>query len=88
MEYPVFVSSHLLTEIELMCDRIAIIQNGQLIDIREMNQKEEAHYYIEAQPVEQTRELLVEQGLTLEIADLDLSSKWSKTKFLQSFKPW
>ena len=61
----VFVSSHLLTEIELMCDRIAIIQNGQLIDIREMNQKEEAHYYIEAQPVEQTRELLVELGLTV-----------------------
>ncbi|PUB11461.1 ABC transporter ATP-binding protein [Paenisporosarcina sp. OV554] len=61
----VFVSSHLLTEIELMCDRIAIIQNGQLIDIREMNQKEEAHYYIEAQPVEQTRELLVGLGLTV-----------------------
>lgn len=61
----VFVSSHLLTEIELMCDRIAIIQNGQLIDIREMNQKEEAHYYIEAQPVEQTREILVKLGLTL-----------------------
>lgn len=61
----VFVSSHLLTEIELMCDRIAIIQNGQLIDIREMNQKEEAHYYIEAQPVEKTRELLVELGLTV-----------------------
>ena len=61
----VFVSSHLLTEIELMCDRIAIIQNGQLIDIREMNQNEEAHYYIEAQPVEQTRELLVELGLTV-----------------------
>ena len=61
----IFVSSHLLTEIELMCDRIAIIQNGQLIDIREMNQNEEAHYYIEAQPVEQTRELLVELGLTV-----------------------
>jgi ABC-2 type transport system ATP-binding protein len=64
----VFVSSHLLTEIELMCDRIAIIQNGQLIDIREMNQKEEAHYYIEAQPVEQTRELLGELGLTVEVS--------------------
>ncbi len=64
----VFVSSHLLTEIELMCDRIAIIQNGQLIDIREMNQKEEAHYYIEAQPVEQTRELLGELELTVEVS--------------------
>ncbi len=62
----VFVSSHLLSEIELICDRIAIIQNGQLIDIREMNQKEEAHYYIEAQPAEQARELLVASGLIME----------------------
>src|SRR5690606_5369446 len=28
----IFVSSHLLSEIELLCDRIAIIQNGELID--------------------------------------------------------
>ena len=64
----VFVSSHLLSEIELMCDRIAIIQNGQLIDLREMNQVEEAHYYIEAQPAEQTRELLIAQGLVPEVS--------------------
>ena len=62
----VLVSSHLLSEIELMCDRIAIIQNGKLIDIREMNQKEEAHYYIEAQPSEQVRDFLSAQGVTLE----------------------
>ncbi|GFN29841.1 ABC transporter ATP-binding protein [Paenibacillus xylaniclasticus] len=30
----VFVSSHLLSEMELMCDRVAIIQNGKLIDER------------------------------------------------------
>lgn len=30
----VFVSSHLLSEMELMCDRVAIIQSGKLIDIR------------------------------------------------------
>ena len=30
----VFVSSHMLSEIEFMCDRIAIIQNGKLIDMR------------------------------------------------------
>lgn len=64
----VFVSSHLLSEIELMCDRIAIIQNGQLINIREINQEEEAHYYIEAQPADQASELLSTQGLTLEVS--------------------
>lgn len=30
----IFVSSHLLSEMELMCDRVAIIQNGKLIDVR------------------------------------------------------
>lgn len=71
----VFVSSHLLSEIELICDRIAIIQNGQLIDIREMNQKEEARYYIEAQPLEQARALLVELGLTVEESGLGFITK-------------
>jgi ABC-2 type transport system ATP-binding protein len=30
----VIVSSHLLSEMELMCDRIAIIQHGKLIDVK------------------------------------------------------
>jgi ABC-2 type transport system ATP-binding protein len=30
----VIVSSHLLSEMELMCDRVAIIQSGKLIDVR------------------------------------------------------
>jgi ABC-2 type transport system ATP-binding protein len=33
----VFVSSHLLAEMELMCDRVGIIQNGKLIDIQTIN---------------------------------------------------
>ncbi|MFF2484715.1 ABC transporter ATP-binding protein [Paenibacillus sp. NPDC058071] len=34
----IFVSSHLLAEMELMCDRVAIIQNGKLIDVRSIQQ--------------------------------------------------
>ncbi|WP_274361845.1 ABC transporter ATP-binding protein [Paenibacillus thermotolerans] len=34
----VIVSSHLLSEMELMCDRVAIIQNGSLIDIRSLRE--------------------------------------------------
>jgi ABC-2 type transport system ATP-binding protein len=30
----IVVSSHLLSEMELMCDRVAIIQNGKLVDVR------------------------------------------------------
>jgi len=36
----VFVSSHLLSEMELMCDRVAIIQNGRLIDVRQLKNEE------------------------------------------------
>lgn len=34
----VFVSSHLLSEMELMCDRVGIIQNGNLIEIQNLNE--------------------------------------------------
>ena len=37
----VFVSSHLLSEMELMCDRVAIIQNGKLVDIRKLGEEAE-----------------------------------------------
>jgi len=33
----ILVSSHLLTEMELMCDRIGIIQDGKLVDIQSVN---------------------------------------------------
>ncbi|MGE7942592.1 ABC transporter ATP-binding protein [Lysinibacillus xylanilyticus] len=46
----VFVSSHLLSEIELMCDRVAVIQNGKLIDIRDIKIETSSFYYIEAAP--------------------------------------
>ncbi|QKG85193.1 ABC transporter ATP-binding protein [Kroppenstedtia pulmonis] len=34
----VMVSSHLLSEMELMCDRIGIIQNGELIDVKQVKE--------------------------------------------------
>lgn len=49
----IFVSSHLLTEIELMCDRIAVIQNGKLISIKEVKEEQASHYYMEVSPKEQ-----------------------------------
>jgi len=62
----VFVSSHMLSEIELMCDRIAVIQNGKLIDIREMSDTQQSHYYIEAFPKDAVEIFLQEQGFTVE----------------------
>ena len=43
----IVVSSHMLSEIELMVDRIAVIQNGELIDMRELKQEVATQYYIE-----------------------------------------
>lgn len=62
----VFVSSHMLSEIELMCDRIAVIQNGKLIDIREMSEMKESFYYIEATPADSVKQLLLDEGFTIE----------------------
>lgn len=33
----VIVSSHLLSEMEMMCDRIAVIQNGKLLEVKEVS---------------------------------------------------
>lgn len=46
----VIVSSHLLSEMEMMCDRIAIIQNGKLIDIQKVHdylQESKQKYFFE-----------------------------------------
>lgn len=39
----VIVSSHLLSEIELMCDRIGIIKNGELITVEDIKSEKEAN---------------------------------------------
>lgn len=62
----VFVSSHMLSEIELMCDRIAVIQNGKLIDIRDMSETKESFYYMEATPIDQAKQLLEQEGFAVE----------------------
>ena len=67
----VFVSSHLLSEMELMCDTVAVIQNGNLIDVRSV--KEEGvqtatEYVFEVSDVDMAYKLLkgegrIEQGM-------------------------
>ncbi|OWA34386.1 bacitracin ABC transporter ATP-binding protein [Saccharibacillus sp. O16] len=45
----VFVSSHLLSEMELMCDSVAIIQAGKLIDVRELHGEADTETAIETE---------------------------------------
>lgn len=37
----VFVSSHILSEMQLMCDRVAVIDNGKIVKIEEISSEEE-----------------------------------------------
>ena len=53
----IVVSSHLLSEIELMVDRIAIIQNGAIIDIRELTAQTSDEFYVEVGQVEAFEQL-------------------------------
>ncbi|WHY90634.1 ABC transporter ATP-binding protein [Neobacillus cucumis] len=57
----VIVSSHLLSEMEMMCDRIGIIQNGRLIDVQlvqEFVKGNEVTYELEVIPSEQARTII------------------------------
>lgn len=61
----VLVSSHLLSEMELTCDRIAIIQNGKLVGVQKVNdfvqeetKGEEVSVHFMAEPREQAFDLL------------------------------
>jgi len=63
----VIISSHLLSEIELMCDRIGVIQNGQMVAVESVGnnepQSEEVllDVSLEAVPLDKARALLFAQ---------------------------
>lgn len=59
----VFVSSHLLSEMELMCDRVGIIQNGTLVDIQTLNdmlqdEKKASIVSFDVSPLEEAKRIL------------------------------
>lgn len=58
----VIVSSHMLSEIQLMCDRIGIIKNGELIAIEDVraNQdvEEQQGFTMDVQPIDQALAIL------------------------------
>lgn len=58
----IFVSSHLLSEIELMCDRVAVIQNGKLIDERMIQNDEKTRMQLKAEPTEVVETYLSSNG--------------------------
>lgn len=67
----VFVSSHILSEIELMCDRIAIIDNGEIIEVKDLKnrqtEKEDISISFEVNEVEKAKDCLKEKSFICEI---------------------
>jgi ABC-2 type transport system ATP-binding protein len=64
----IVVSSHLLSEMELMCDRIGIIQQGELLDIqsiRDFIQDGISSYQFTVAPLGEAQQLLEASGLTV-----------------------
>jgi ABC-2 type transport system ATP-binding protein len=57
----VFVSSHLLSEVELMCDRVAIIHRGRTLatgPVSELLSRSSSGYRVVARPLSTAREIL------------------------------
>jgi ABC-2 type transport system ATP-binding protein len=74
----VIVSSHLLAEMEMMCDRIAIIQNGSLVDVQQVRdfvQNDQLVYTLETGNLgdaalwlkEEYHAMILENGFTIEL---------------------
>ncbi|WP_314590102.1 ABC transporter ATP-binding protein [Paenibacillus terrigena] len=73
----VFVSSHLLSEIQLMCDRVAIINQGRVLAVGEVNEliEEGSNYVVwHLEPAQEGRVVLqAQQGIDLvHVADIQL----------------
>jgi ABC-2 type transport system ATP-binding protein len=81
----VIVSSHLLAEMELMCDRVAIIQAGKLIDIRRLDEaatdaQATLRVQIEVSSLDAAMSLMASTYPTRQVAQLDGKIEFAATR--------
>lgn len=80
----ILVSSHVLSEMELMCDRFAIIQKGELVQVEDVSNEDQVDlanpHMIEVNDVEKAKKLLQNEypDLTIEIQDSIIRVKATK----------
>lgn len=80
----ILVSSHVLSEMELMCDRFAIIQKGELVQVEDVSNEDQVDlanpHMIEVNDVEKAKKLLQNEypDLTIEIQDSMIRVKATK----------
>lgn len=72
----VFISSHLLSEMELMCDKVAVVDKGKLLKIetiqealQETNTDEKLLYMLEVEPIEKALSVLNTKGYEVAIIE-------------------
>ncbi|MBB5171939.1 ABC transporter ATP-binding protein [Texcoconibacillus texcoconensis] len=84
----VFVSSHLLSEMQLMCDRIGIIQNGKLVRVETMgdivDMSKEATIRIHVEPLDEAFHFLY---ALYEKTDIEIEDNFIKISLKQEQIP-
>ena len=73
----VFISSHILTEMELMCDKVAVINKGKIVKIEEINKEQEneskqIETIISVKQLKDAEKVLKEKGYEVKIVDAKL----------------
>jgi ABC-2 type transport system ATP-binding protein len=75
----IFVSSHLLSEMELMCDRVGIIQNGTLVEIQTLNEmldeKTNTIVTFNVSPIDNAKTCLAEYNPVVKGDELEISAE-------------
>lgn len=81
----VFVSSHILTEMEQMCDRVAVINKGKIVKIETIGEKQEEHEKVEETEIgvkdsKKAEKILKENGYETKMLEDKVSVKSSYEK--------
>lgn len=84
----VMVSSHILSEMELMCDRIAIIQNGKIVDMQSVNEfvneKENVNCVFKVEPLQTAKDYFANrQDINFEIISNEIHLKIDREEIPQ-----
>lgn len=80
----VFVSSHLLSEMELMCDQIAVINEGEILKVEAIknvlteNKDEKPEFIVETDQITQATQILLDNNYENKISDKELIVKVEK----------
>ena len=71
----VFVSSHILSEMQLMCDKVAVIDSGKVVKIEEITKQEEKIETVEikAKKLEKAVQIIKEKFKNLDVKKSDNS---------------